>query len=465
MRFTVRMLKYFKSFIVLGILSSPFFLMGWRSANIENLNDKDFMDKNPVLAFPGAEGFGKFTTGGRGGKVLIVDNLNDNGPGSLRAAAEEDFPRIIVFNVSGTITLKSPLKIRNGNLTIAGQSAPGDGICLKDYAFLINTDNVIVRYLRVRMGDEKSQQDDCISVVRCKNIMIDHCSFSWGTDEVASTYDNENFTMQWCIISESLNKSVHEKGEHGYGGIWGGLGASFHHNLMAHHKSRLPRFCGARYHKEPAKEIVDFRNNVIYNWKSNSSYAGEEGHHNIVNNYYKAGPATQSSKRSRILNPWSPYGQFYVIGNVLFNNQTITEDNHQGVVADHPDSCLINNPIKVVEIAMQSAEDAFKKVLEYGGASLQRDVLDQRIIDEVKTGSAHYGLNQDGIIDSQDQVGDWPVLKKYGGITDQDKDGMPDDWESKNGLNPTNRADHALFTLSEVYTNLEVYLNELVNHK
>jgi len=417
------------------------------------------------IAFPEAEGFGKYTTGGRGGKVLIVENLNDAGKGSLRAAIEEDFPRIIVFNVSGTIALKSPLKIRNGNLTIAGQSAPGDGICLKDYALFVNADNVIIRYIRVRMGDEKAQQDDCISVIRHKDIIIDHCSFSWATDEVASCYDNENFTMQWCIISESLNKSVHEKGEHGYGGIWGGKGASFHHNLMAHHKSRLPRFCGARYHKEPAKEIVDFRNNVIYNWKSNSSYAGEEGRHNIVNNYYKAGPATESSKRSRILNPWSPYGQFYVKGNVLFDNQTVTEDNHLGVVADHPDSCLINIPIKVVEIAKESAEDAFKKVLEYGGASLRRDVLDQRIIDEVRNGNADYGVNQDGIIDSQDQVGDWPVLKKYGEVADQDKDGMSDEWEKKKGLDPSNSTDNSINTLHEVYTNVEVYLIELANLK
>jgi len=416
-----------------------------------------------TLAFPGAEGFGKFTTGGRGGKVLIVDNLNDSGPGSLREAIKQKYPRIIVFNVSGTIPLEAELKINNGNVTIAGQSAPGEGICLKNYSLIVSADNVIIRYLRVRMGDEKAQQDDCISVIRHKDIIIDHCSFSWGTDEVATAYDNENFTMQWCIISESLNKSVHEKGEHGYGGIWGGKGASFHHNLMAHHKSRLPRFCGARYHKEPAKEIVDFRNNVIYNWKSNSSYAGEEGHHNIVNNYYKAGPATESSKRSRILNPWSPYGQFYVKGNVLFNNQAVTEDNHLGVVADHPDSCLISIPINVTEIPLQNAEDAFRNVLLYAGASYKRDSYDTRIVAEVEEGTARFGELKNGIIDSQKQVGDWPELKNYKKKKDTDKDGMPDEWEKIKGLNPSNGDDHSAYSLDNNYTNIEVYLNEVVN--
>lgn len=415
------------------------------------------------LAFPRAEGFGKFTTGGRGGKVLIVDNLNDSGPRSLREALKQKYPRIIVFTVSGTIALETELKINSGNVTIAGQSAPRDGICLKNYPLIVSANNVIIRYLRVRMGDESSQQDDCISVVRRKNIIIDHCSFSWASDEVASAYDNENFTMQWCIISESLNKSVHEKGEHGYGGIWGGKGASFHHNLLAHHKSRLPRFCGARYHKEPDKEIVDFRNNVIYNWKSNSSYAGEEGQHNIVNNYYKAGPASESSKKTRMLNPWSPYGKFYVTGNVLDGNEEISNNNHLGVVADHRDSCLVSQPIDVVEIITQNADEAYESVLSTAGASISRDAVDIRVVREVRDGIAHYGRKKDGIIDSQSDVGSWPELKGINQKNDTDKDGMPDDWEKQKGLDPSDGSDNTKNTLNELYTNIEVYLNELVN--
>jgi pectate lyase len=415
------------------------------------------------LAFPGAEGFGKFTTGGRGGKVLIVDNLNDSGPGSLREAVNQKYPRIIVFSVSGTIPLEAELKINSGNVTIAGQSAPGDGICLKNFPLIVSADNVVIRYLRVRMGDETAQQDDCISVVRRKNIIIDHCSFSWATDEVASCYDNENFTLQWCIISESFNKSVHEKGEHGYGGIWGGKGASFHHNLLAHHKSRLPRFCGARYHKEPEKEIVDFRNNVIYNWKSNSAYAGEEGQHNIVNNYYKSGPATESSKKTRILNPWAPYGKFYVSGNVLAGNKEISGNNRLGIVADHPDSCLIFQPIDVVEILTQRADEAYKVVLSNAGASISRDRVDARVVEEVSSGTAHYGPKRDGIINSQVEVGGWPKLDLASQVKDTDKDGMPDDWEKKKGLNPSDESDNTKNTLDGDYTNIEVYLNGLVN--
>jgi hypothetical protein len=420
-------------------------------------------DESEALAFPGAEGFGKYTTGGRGGKVLIVENLNDSGPGSFRAAIEAKYPRTIVFSVSGTIELESPVNVRHGDLTIAGQTAPGDGICLKNYPFYIKANNVIIRYIRVRMGDEQKQQEDSFGALRQKNIIVDHCSFSWGTDEVATAYDNENFTMQWCIISESLNKSIHEKGEHGYGGIWGGKGASFHHNLLAHHKSRLPRFCGSRYHKEPEKEIVDFRNNVIYNWKSNNAYAGEEGQHNIVNNYYKSGPATSKSTKTQLLNPWSPYGSFYVDGNFVAGSQDVTNDNHKGVKADHPDSCLVAEPIEVIPLPAQSAMEAYDEVLAHAGASLVRDAIDQRIINETKNGTATYGTAKDGIIDTQSMAGSWPELKTYNIKTDTDKDGMPDEWETKNGLNPNNGNDHALYTLSNTYTNIEVYINELAH--
>ena len=413
------------------------------------------------LAFPGAEGFGKYTSGGRGGKVMVVTNLKDSGPGSLREAIRRKEPRIIVFAVSGNIQLESSLDINYGKLTIAGQSAPGEGITLRNYPIKIKGDNVIIRYIRSRMGDEKAVQDDAISATGQKDIIVDHCTFSWGTDESATFYDNENFTLQWSIISESLNNSVHEKGEHGYGGIWGGKGATFHHNLLAHHKSRNPRFNGARYHKKPEKEVADFRNNVIYNWKSNSAYGGEEGNYNVVNNYYKAGPATSASKQHRILDPWSPYGHFYVAGNELHQQPEISRNNRKGVEGDHPDSALVSSPIQVVSIPEQSASAAFEQVLALAGASHRRDAIDRRIIEEVRSGTATFGKDKEGIIDSQQQLGGWPELKTEESPTDQDQDGMPDAWELAHQLNPEDADDAAAFTLDAHYTNIEMYLISL----
>ena len=289
-------------------------------------------DERP-LAFPGAEGFGKFTTGGRGGKIFIVSNLNDKGTGSFREAAEAKEKRIIVFAVSGTIHLETKLLIK-GDVTIAGQSAPGDGICLADNSINIGGDNVIVRYLRFRMGDKYQRGgmvdgnggDDAFGGVRRKNIIIDHCSMSWSTDEVFSIYAGDSTTVQWNIISEPLNYSYHfETGDkdyehHGFGGIWGGRHLTAHHNLFAHCINRNPRFDGIRNAPE---ENVDYRNNVIYNWGGNSIYAGEGGNYNIVNNYFKYGPSTNKNARYRIVSPgkWDkppiPYGKFYVDGNYV----------------------------------------------------------------------------------------------------------------------------------------------------
>ena len=419
-------------------------------------------DKEQVLAFPGAEGFGKYTTGGRGGEVYVVTNLNDSGPGSLRKGLRMDVPRIIVFAVSGTIELESSLDINEGNVTIAGQTAPGEGITLKNYPMKIKGDNVIVRYLRFRMGDEKAYQGDAISATGQKNIIIDHASMSWGTDESASFYDNENFTLQWSIIAESLDESVHEKGAHGYGGIWGGVGASFHHNLLANLKSRTPRFSGSSTTANSANELVDFRNNVLYNWKDNNVYGGEKGRYNMVGNYYKPGPATEEEKRDRIVEPYEPYGKFYVSGNYVEGFPEVSQENWKGVDADHPDSALVASAFPVVPVPDQAATEAYEEVLLQAGASLVRDAVDKRILQEARGGNAHFGEEGNGIIDSQAEVGGWPQLKGGEAPADQDQDGMPDSWEKKHRLDPNNAADASSYTLNKEYTNIEVYLNDLV---
>jgi pectate lyase len=415
------------------------------------------------LAFPGAEGFGKYTTGGRAGKVYIVTNLNDNGPGSLREAINRKEARIIVFAISGTIALESPLVINNGDVTIAGQSAPGEGICLKNYTVTIQADNVIVRYLRFRLGDEKGQEADAAGGTKGKsNIIIDHCSMSWATDECASFYRNKNFTMQWCIVSESLNHSIHQKGDHGYGGIWGGEKATFHHNLIANHTSRMPRFSGSSTTPNSPEELVDFRNNVIYNWRTNNTYGGEKGRYNVVNNYYKPGPAT-SPKKLWIVDPTSPYGKFYIDGNCLEGNAQVSKDNWNGGMRyKQADSARVQEPFDVEPINVESAEDAWKQVLKNAGASYKRDAVDSRIIAEAQSGKSRSGKEQNGIIDSQRDVGGWPVLKSEPALADKDADGIPDGWETKHKLDPASGADGASYTLSKQYTNLEVYLNELV---
>jgi pectate lyase len=413
------------------------------------------------IAFPGAEGFGKLTTGGRGGKVITVTNLNDSGPGSLREAIQTKGARIITFGISGTIALESDLPINDGNLTIAGQSAPGDGICIKNYPMRISADNVIIRYMRFRLGDEKKIEDDAFNGRSSNNVMIDHCSISWSTDECASFYRNSNFTMQWCIISESLKNSVHHKGEHGYGGIWGGTGVSFHHNLFAHHTSRNPRFSGSSTTPNSPNELVDFTNNVIYNWEGNSTYGGEKGRYNMVNNYYKAGPATIDSKRDRIVNPSEPYGKFYVAGNIVTASEEVTANNwNGGVQCDDPSATKADSPFEVVVLEnIQSAEAAYQSVLKSAGASHCRDIIDQRIVKEVENGTATFG---NGIIDSQTDVGGYPSLKSTKALKDSDLDGMPDAWEKKNNLDSNDAADASAFTIDKNYTNIEVYLNQLV---
>lgn len=418
------------------------------------------LEKTP--AFPGAMGFGKYTTGGRGGKVLIVDNLEDSGPGSLRHAINQKGPRIITFAISGTIQLKSEIEITEGDLTIAGQTAPGDGICIRDYAVKLRADNLIIRYLRFRLGDETNQEEDAINGSRMENVIIDHCSISWGIDECASFYYNKNFTFQWCIVSEGLNASIHTKGEHGYGGIWGGTGASFMYNLIASHKSRMPRFSGSSTVPNPEEELVEFYNNVIYNWRDNNVYGGEKGQYNVLNNYFKAGPATKASAKESILDPSKPYGQFYFTGNELAGNEKVTSNNKLGVKKEATNKTLVKNPFDTPLENMQSAKEACYDVLEKAGASLSRDTIDARIVSEVMHGNSRSGQLRDGIIDSQKQVGGWPELLGYQIPIDSDKDGMPDEWEITNGLNPHDPSDACAFTLDKSYTNVEVYINRIV---
>lgn len=425
-------------------------------------------DENTALAFPGAEGFGRYTTGGRGGKVICVTNLEDSGEGSLRHALQKDGPRIIVFKVSGTIFLTRSLDINKGNVTIAGQTAPGEGITIAGYPVKLKADNIIIRYLRFRLGDINKVEDDAINCVgghngkpAYKDIIIDHCTMSWSTDECATFYGNQNFTLQWCLISESLRKSVHVKGNHGYGGIWGGDGASFHHNLLAHHDSRNPRFCHPGI--TSVAGVIDFRNNVIYNWGKNSSYGGDTRTINIVNNYYKPGPATEKN-RSRIFQPYLPCGKFYIEGNYVEGEPKVTNSNWLGVKPKGEvkmDTVLLWSPLPYEAVSTQPAEQAYKLVLEKAGASLVRDKIDSRVVEEVRKGTYTYG--DKGMIDSQNQVGGFLKFVSQTSIeSDSDNDGMPDIWEVANNLDPNNPEDASEYTLDKQYTNIEVYINSLI---
>ena len=449
-----------------------------------------------TLAFPGAEGGGMYTTGGRGGKVIHVTTLADSGTGSLRAALSESGARTIVFDVAGLIELNSTLNISRGDVTIAGQTAPGDGICIKNFSTRVNADNVIIRFVRFRMGDEKKTEDDAIWGRYHKNIILDHCSMSWSTDECSSFYANVNFTMQWCILTESLCNSVHGKGAHGYGGIWGGKNVSFHHNLLANHKSRNPRFDHPEIYDNNLsthRGNVDYRCNVVYNWGDNSSYGGEGAWFNMVNNYYKPGPASKDKKYFLDANgiygsSGTNYGypELYLSGNIHTKYSDITSDNLTGVYwHDHktntpPDNGkLKSSPMSLkgpssedIYTTTHSATDAFARICTSAGASLKRDAVDQRACGDAQSGTATYkdGGNgsKNGIIDTQSAVGGWP---SYGAdaaalakVADADKDGMPDWFEDQFGLKKADASDGNAKTLDhkQRYTNLEMYLHYLV---
>lgn len=504
-------------------------------------------------AFPGAEGHGRYVTGGRGGKVIHVTNLNDKGTGSFRAAVTGNSKKIIVFDVAGVIPLASDLTI-GANTTILGQTAPSPGITLRYYT-VQPEDNCIIRFIRLRRGQEKDINDgaDATWQRNKTGIIFDHCSFSWSIDEVASFYDNNNFTMQWCTVAESLTNPGHSKGAHGYGGIWGGKLASFHHNFVGHLMNRGPRFNGARYGwtgytsnkdydtykwENPVQaENVDFRNCVMYNAQG-TCYGGPGGGQiNIVNNYYKAGPSqsltsktlngikvsvstgkergsqnritqvtVSSSGNSDKKHPefYEMTSRYFISGNttettkgtvtknqdwkgVVYDKGTYTyngerysadKKNFYGDAVAHQTidgvSCVkikMDNPAPTGEVTAHSAAEAFSKVLAYGGASLYRDEIDARYMEEAKTGTAQYkgSITQSpGIIDKVSDVNGY-TESTFGTASrpadfDTDKDGIPDAWELANGLNPNDGSDALTYSLDGkgYYTNVEVYANSLV---
>lgn len=492
-------------------------------------------------AFPGAEGHGRYTTGGRGGKIIHVTNLDDSGEGSLRWALSQSGAKTIVFDVSGYIDLKSDLDV-SSNTTIAGQTAPGDGITVRYYTVkYTGCDNVITRFIRFRRSQLKDINDgaDATWGRRKSDIIFDHCSFSWSIDEVASFYDNKNFTMQWCTISEGLANPGHSKGAHSYGGIWGGKDASFHHNYISHIQNRAPRFNGARYEWDGwdktkyqnavDAERVDYRNNLIYNWgNGNGSYGGPGGGYiNIVNNYMKAGPGTKNTKRVTQVSVGSSSNstndaliglasRYFIEGNYVTaaaepanydwqgvdydsglknvdGDRYIPDPNHKfGEIDDYVEidgtDCLklkLDEPIDAGVVTTQDAETVYEKVMAYCGASLYRDAVDARYMEECSTGTVTYNgdvpnpttntkSGTKGIIDFiNDPAGEqvegtasYPVLKKNvrPDDFDKDRDGMDDAWELLNGLDPNDPDDANLYTLDPMgyYTNVEVYLNQLV---
>ena len=473
-------------------------MLSWFMAacNTPNPPEEGTIDTNPelVAACRLIEGGGAAVTGGDGGTVYRVSRMDDaldpntGRPmaGTLRYAVTQTGARRVLFTTSGTIHLNSELRIKTGSLTIDGQSAPGDGICIADYPLVINASNVIVRFIRVRLGDVSNTESDAVSVNESKGIVLDHLSCSWSVDECVSCYGNTDFTMQYCIISESLKNSVHGKGSHGYGGIWGGKNASFHHNLLAHHDSRNPRF-DHDYVDSKYAGPIDYVNNVIYNWGGNSTYGGEGtnkgagGRHiNFVNNYYKYGPAT--GKKTRLVDPTVSCGycgdhpggtvqgpKIYLTGNYMFGSTEVTNNNWEG-------STVKTDAVKASTRWIdgltsleneQTAEAAYGTVLAKAGCSLHRDAVDSRIVEEVRNGNFTYtGSNgsRNGLIDTQSDVGGWPELQPAERPLDTDYDGIPDEWENQFGLNPADPNDARTVSLVTGHTNLDVYLCHLVRN-
>lgn len=415
-------------------------------------------------AFPGAEGFGANATGGRGGQVVFVTNLDDSGSGSLRSAVSGwgNAPKMVVFRVGGEIRLKSPLRISNSNITLAGHSAPGGGITLRGQPLEITGSNLIIRHLRVRHGNESLRGDDAISILDgARNIILDHVSASWSVDETLSpSGDIRDITIQWCVIAESLNNAGHKKGAHGYGSLLRATGGvSLHHNLWAHHRGRSPRF-GDNYGKAfSPSPTFDFRNNVIYDWGSYASGTIDgDIRVNYIANTLKPGPSTSKLQPVTFTRHADASTRFHFAGNQLIGHPEINEaaGNFFGAETGNPPPPITVSaePFSAPPISTDSAAEAYRRVLEHAGATVpQRDAVDARVIEQVKTGSG-------GLIDSQEEVGSWPKLDAGSAPLDSDDDGIPDDWEQAHGLNPKDARDGARLHPSG-YTWLEMWLNAL----
>ena len=415
------------------------------------------------LAFPTAEGHGKYAIGGRGGAVVEVTNLNDSGPGSFREAVENKIgPRTIVFRVGGIIDLKSQITLEDSYVTIAGQTAPGDGICIKNYPLMIkNSEHIIVRYLRSRLGDQGKSDDDALSVRNSRHVILDHCSLSWSIDAILDvTHNSGNLTVQYCILSEALSNSHHEKGAHGYAAGWDGQGGStYHHNLIANCVSRTPRLDS--YAHDGVRDLIEIINNVIYNWSSYGAYGGENSDVNWVNNFYRFGPETPADRRNWIFGSGAE-NKMYLSGNFVYGDPATTEDNSLGINYDGKTldeiraDVLVDEPFDTEGIEMETAKEAYKTVLSNAGALLpKRDEVDARIIEDVINGTGSF-------IDSQDEVGGWPDYASGEAPVDSDGDGMPDVWEDENGLDKNDPSDRNDDRNGDGYTNLEEYLYSLV---
>jgi hypothetical protein len=412
-----------------------------------------------TLAFPGAEGAGRFAAGGRGGAVLHVTSLADSGPGSLRAAVETRGPRTIIFDVVGTIRLGSDLVLREPRVTIAGQSAPGGGIALADQTLVIDADDVVIRHIRARRGDRSPGEGDSIWIRGGRRIILDHVSASWSIDETLSAsarYDNGggfyDLTVQWSIIAESLRRSHHSKGDHGYGSlIRGGRGAriSFHHNLWAHHVARMPRpgnYAGPA--EDPEGPLMEFRSNLFYNWgRGYAGYNEDEAaliRYSFIDNAYVAGPnsggALAFRENDRLARAW-------FAGNSM--NGAVPDDPWSLVGGRIPEGYRLSGPVDVAPVAADPAPSAAAHVLAGAGA-WPRDAADARIVESVRAGSGHH-------IDSQEQVGGWPELAAGRPESDRDGDGMPDTWEAAHGFDPAH-ADGNGDRDGGGFTNLEIWL-------
>ena len=434
-----------------------------------------------VPAFPGAEGFGMYSVGGRGGAVYEVNNLNDSGPGSLRAAVQASGPRTVVFRVSGTIALLSTLQINNPYITIAGQTAPGDGICLKDYPLIVAASNVIIRYIRVRLGDNITGNEwDTVNLLRGWNIILDHCSASWSVDETLSAGIVEdsintmgNLTVQWCIISEGLNCSVHPKGCHGYGSLVRGdsnNGYTYHHNLYAHNVGRNPRPGNYLANTiDPCGLIFDFRNNVIYNYGGSRAGNNDDGQNgvlsvtkmNFIGNYYKRGTNSTGNYAFKETTPTSRVyfsGNWHSTGGYPADPWTLVQFYNSTYVTWTPAliaAYKLSSPVPVEPVTTDTAVDAYSFVLADAGVTFPvRDTVDARVVNEVITGTG-------SIIDDEDEVGSWPVLASGTPPADTDHDGMPDEWELAVCLDLNNPSDANSDRDSDGYTNVEEYLNWL----